>query len=137
MSQELQRGAAPFGYRQGTRGAGHCLGSVNEDESTEMIYYSNGIPAQLYRIASSGGEPVAGRNFVVVDGGVSALFPALDAIAQHADTLDLDLDHVARFHRLRRPWSAGVDDVARLQRDEAADVADDGWHVEDEVLRPL
>src|SRR5687768_15899274 len=58
-------------------------------------------------------------------------------VPEDADPFDLDLDDIARLHRLRRPGSAGVDDVARLEGDELADVADDRRHVEDEILRAL
>src|SRR5688572_25753006 len=63
-------------------------------------------------------------------GGITGL---ADPIPQDADPLDLHLHLVARLHLLRLSRGAGVDEVARRQGDEAADVTDHGGAVEEQI----
>src|SRR5207253_1885189 len=60
-----------------------------------------------------------------------------DGITQHADTFDFDFDHIAGLERRRLARSAGEDQVAGMQRDVAADEADGGCDVVDELPGPL
>src|SRR3954470_21027897 len=56
-----------------------------------------------------------------------------DTVAEDPDPLDLHLAEVPGAHLAGMPWRAGVDEVARAESDEAADVADHGGAVEDQI----
>src|SRR5262249_55428794 len=60
-----------------------------------------------------------------------------DGIAQHADALQLDLDHITPADPRRLAGRAGEDQVAGVQRDVAADEAHGRGDVMDEPARPL
>src|SRR6478672_1951120 len=57
-----------------------------------------------------------------------------DRVAERAEALDLDLDHVARLDRTRVRGRPGQDHVTRLQRDRAGDIRDEVRHVPDHLV---
>src|SRR6185503_13687455 len=58
-------------------------------------------------------------------------------VANDADSLDLDLDHITRRHRLRLTRCAGENDVTGNKRDKLRNVTDDRRNVEQQVAGAL
>src|SRR5688572_7083520 len=81
------------------------------------------VPGQAFEAALGEPWPRAAGNLLARD----------RPIPQQADVLDLDFNHVTSLERPGRARRAGIDDIAWLERDVAAEVADHVGDVENQI----
>ena len=107
--------------RAGSRSGGRGVAPLRTAASAS----SSGIASATCRVwaLTSGGAPTSSRS----------RSSSTIVIAEPADPLDLDLDHVARLDRPRVRRRAGQQHVAGLERDQPRDVGDLVGEREDQV----